>query len=115
MEIRQRIVGGIVFLDLKGRFVMDEGEAVREAVNRQLSKGRRQFVLNLEDVTFMDTSGLSTIIGVRLAIQRQDGEIRLLNLPTRVKDLLVITRLITLFEIAESEADVQNSFAPAQC
>ena len=57
MEIRLRNVGSIVFLDLKGRFVLDEEFAVRDAVNSQLSQGRRQFVLSLEEVTFMDTSG----------------------------------------------------------
>jgi len=111
MEIRQRNVGPIVFLDLKGRVVIDQEEVIRETVNRQLSMGRRQFALNLEDVTYMDTSGLSTMLAIRLAVDRQGGQLKLLHLPSRVYDLLVITKLVTLFDIVASESDVAGSFS----
>jgi len=110
MKIQQRNVGPIVFLDLKGRFVLGEEPAVQEAVNRELLKGRRQFVLNLEEVTHMDTSGLSAMIAVQSAVRREDGQVKLARLPRRIYDLLVLTKLITLFEVVPSEGDAISSF-----
>ncbi len=80
MEIRQRNMYRTCFwISRVGRDRSGRGD--QETVNKQLSMGRRQFVLNLEDVSYMDTSGLSTMLAIRLAVDRQGGQLKLLNLP----------------------------------
>jgi anti-sigma B factor antagonist len=111
MQIHTRNVGPVVFLDLKGRLVLDQEGLVRNAVAGELTRGCRQFVLNLKEVTAMDTTGLSTMLWVKLTVIKQGGEVKLINLPSRIRDLLVITRLITMFDVMESEAAAMTSFA----
>lgn len=104
MEIRQRNVGPTVYLDLTGRLVVTNGDGrLREAVCRLFEAGYRTVILNLEGVSKIDTSGLSTMVTLKQAADRFGAEIKLLNLPARVHDLLVVTRLITLFEVVELE------------
>src|SRR5262249_20427881 len=104
-------VGPTAFLDLKGRFVFGEEDVVKVAVNSLLEQGRRQFVLNLREVTFMDTTGLSAMISIRLAIQKRGCEIKLVELPRRIYDLLIVTKLTTLFDIVTSENEAVASFS----
>jgi len=112
MEIRERSIGSVVCLDLQGRLVttVDDGR-LTDKVNSLLFEGRRQILLNLEDVSGIDTSGLSSLIAIRRATDEIGGRIKLLNLPSRILDLLVVTKLITLFDIVESEADAIRAFS----
>src|SRR5262245_31203684 len=97
MEIRTRYLGPVVCLDVQGRLVAtDEDGRLQEKVNDLLMQNHRKIILNLEEVSQMDTSGLSALVGVRHAIERSGAQIALLNLPPRIHNLLVITRLITL-------------------
>src|SRR5215472_15254921 len=100
MEIRTRNLGPVVCLDLHGRLVaMDEDDRLRDRVNSLLFEGDRQILLNFEDVSQVDTSGLSTMVAVRRAVDRSGAQIKLLNLPPRINDMLVVTRLITLIDL----------------
>jgi len=112
MEIRERSIGSVVCLDLQGRLVttVDDGR-LTDKVNSLLFEGRRHILLNLEDVSGIDTSGLSSLIAIRRATDEIGGRIKLLNLPSRILDLLVVTKLITLFDIVESEADAIRAFS----
>jgi anti-sigma B factor antagonist len=111
MQIRQRHIGPVVCLDLEGRLVLNYQEgSLRETVNDLLSQSHRQIVLNLKDVSLIDTSGLAAMIAVKLAAQRTGGDIKLLHLPTRIYNLLVVTRLITVFDVFESEEEAAGSF-----
>ena len=112
MEIRERSIGSVVCLDLQGRLVttFDDGR-LTDKVNSLLFEGRRHILLNLEDVSGIDTSGLSSLIAIRRATDEIGGRIKLLNLPSRILDLLVVTKLITLFDIVESEADAIRAFS----
>lgn len=107
MEIRQRRVGSVICLDLQGRLTsVDEDSVLKDKMNSLLFQGHRTILLNLEGVSHIDTSGLSTLIAIRHAADRSGGSVKLLNLPARVHSLLVVTRLITLFDVFDSEADV---------
>ena len=112
MEIRERSIGSVVCLDLQGRLVttFDDGR-LTDKVNSLLFEGRRHILLNLEDVSGIDTSGLSSLIAIRRATDEIGGRIKLLNLPSRILDLLVVKKLITLFDIVESEADAIRAFS----
>jgi anti-sigma B factor antagonist len=112
MEIRERSLGSIVCLDLQGRLVSTfEDGRLTDKVNSLLFEGRRNILLNLEEVSGIDTSGLSCLIAIRGATHQNSGHVKLLNLPSRILDLLVVTKLITLFDIVESEADAIRAFS----
>jgi anti-sigma B factor antagonist len=106
MEIRQRHVGSVICLDLQGRLIsVDEDSVLKDKVNSLLFQGHRTILLNLEGVSHVDTTGLSALIAIRHAAERSGCSVKLLNLPGRVHSLLVVTRLITTFDVFDSEAD----------
>jgi anti-sigma B factor antagonist len=82
-------------------------------VNSLFLEGHRQILLNLKDVSQIDTTGIAAITHVRAAAERHRGTMKLLNLPRRIHDLLVITKLITFFEVFESEEDARATFSHA--
>jgi anti-sigma B factor antagonist len=113
MAIRQRHLGSIICLDVDGRLVMGGQDGVlRDEVNRLFLKGHRDILLNLREVSQVDTSGIAALTAVRAAAERYGGTIKLLNLPRRIYDMLVITKLITAFEVFESEVDALGSYSP---
>ena len=112
MEIRERFLGSVVCLDVKGRLVVtNDNERLTEKVIRLLFENHKNIILNFEEVSQVDTSGLSALVSVSLAVERGGGKIKLLNLPPRIHDLLILTRLITLFEVVDSEPDAVRAFS----
>jgi anti-sigma B factor antagonist len=111
MQIRQRQLGTVVCLDVGGRLVVGVEDGLKDKVNSLFLQGRRHILLNLKDVSQVDTSGLAALSAVRAAAERHGGTIKLLKLPLRIHDLLVITKLITLFDVFESEGDALRSFS----
>ena len=112
MQINQREIGNVTSLDLQGRIVLGDGDYIlKERVNSLFSQGRLRLLLNLKEITYMDTTGLATMISLRMAAERVGGAIKLLHLPARIHDLLVITRLTTLFDVFESEDEAAQSFS----
>src|SRR5262249_28103876 len=111
MEIRERQFGHVVCIDVEGRLVLDMEDRLKDKVNSLLFQGQRDIILNLKDVSQIDTTGLAALTAVRRAADGNRGTIKLLNLPPRIYDLLVLTRLITLFEVFDSEAEAVSSFA----
>jgi anti-sigma B factor antagonist len=110
MEIRQRLVGSVVCLDVQGRLISaDEDSVLKDKVNSLLFQGHRTILLNLEGVTHVDTLGLSALIAIRHAVASSGGSVTLLRLPTRVQSLLVVTRLITVFDVCDSEDEAVNT------
>lgn len=111
MQMTQRDLGNITCLDLQGRIVLDDGaDLLQDRVNSLLSQGSRHLLLNMKAVTYMDTTGLATMIAVKASAQSKGGAVKLLHLPARIHDLLVITRLTTLFDTFESEAEAVQGF-----
>jgi anti-sigma B factor antagonist len=112
MEISERKFDDVVLLDVKGKILLGEGDVqLREAIQNQLQKGVRKLVLNLSDVPYMDSAGLGEIVRCYTTVSREGGKLKLLNATSRIKDLLTITKLITVFEHFESEEEAVRSFA----
>ena len=113
MQIDERAVGEVILLDLKGRITMGEGdELLKDKVNSLILQGRKKIVFNLEGVPYIDSSGLGEIVRTYTTVSRQGGSLKLVNLTKRITDLLAITKLLTVFDTYDSEADAVRSFAP---
>ena len=115
MQIEQRSAGDVVVLDLKGKMTLGEGdELLKDKINSLVHKGQRKVVLNLEGVPYIDSAGLGEIVRTYTTISRQGGSMKLLNLTKRITDLLSITKLLTVFETYDNEADAVRSFSSAK-
>ena len=114
MQIEERAVGDVVVLDLKGRVTLGDGdELLKDKVNSLVNQGQRKIVLNLAGVPYVDSAGLGQIVAAYTTVSRQGGSLKLLNLTKRISDLLSITKLLTVFETYDSEADAVRSFSSA--
>jgi anti-sigma B factor antagonist len=112
MQIEERVVDDVTILDLKGKMTLGEGdELLKDKVNSVVSQGHKKIVLNLGDVPYIDSAGLGEIVRTYTTVSRQQGKLKLLNVSKRVYDLLVITKLLTIFDSYESEEDAVRSFA----
>ena len=112
MQIDERTVGDVSILDVKGRITLGEGdEILKDKVNTLLNGGRKKIVLNLADVPYVDSAGLGEIVRTYTTVSRQGGSLKLLNLTKRIEDLLSITKLLTVFDTYDSEADAIKSFS----
>ena len=111
MEIEERTLENVVVLDLKGKLTIGEGdELLKEKINNLMQQGHRNLLLNLENVPYVDSAGLGGIVHTYTTVSRQGGKLKLVNLTKRITDLLAITKLLTVFETFESEADAVSSF-----
>ena len=111
MEIAERLVGDITVLDLKGKMTLGEGdELLKDKINSLLTGGKKKLVLNLEGVPYIDSAGLGEIVRTFTTVSRQGGSLKLLNLTKRIEDLLAITKLLTVFETFDTEAEAIKSF-----
>ena len=112
MQIEERSVGDVVVLDLKGKITLGEGdELLKDKVNSLVNQGHKKIVLNLAAVPYIDSAGLGEIVRTYTTVSRQGGSHKLLNLTKRITDLLLITKLLTVFETFESEKDAVGSFS----
>ena len=112
MQIEERIVDDVTILDLKGKMTLGEGdELLKDKINSLVSQGHKKILLNLEAVPYIDSAGLGEIVRTYTSISRQGGELKLLNVSKRIQDLLVITKLITIFDSYDGEAEAVQSFA----
>ena len=112
MQIDERSAGDVTVLDLKGRMTMGEGdELLKDKVNSLILQGRKKLVLNLADVPYVDSAGLGEIVRTYTTVTKQGGSLKLANLTKRITDLLSITKLLTVFDTYDSEADAVRSFS----
>ena len=112
MEIEERTLENVVVLDLKGKLTIGEGdELLKEKINNVLQQGHKNLLLNLEDVPYVDSAGLGEIVRTYTTVSRQGGTLKLVHLTKRITDLLAITKLLTVFDTFESEADAVSSFS----
>ncbi len=111
MQIEERVVGDVTILDLKGKITLGEGdEALKDKINSLTLQNRRQILLNLEGVPYIDSAGLGEVVRTYTTVSRQGGQLKLVNLTKRIEDLLSITKLLTVFETFDNEADALKSF-----
>lgn len=112
MDVKIRHVEGVTVLDLGGKIVMGEGSGqLRSAIQDAMSAGSKKVLLNLEGVNYIDSFGLGELVGGYTTLRNAGGELKLLNLSKKVKDLLVITKLLTVFDVSEDEKSAIASFA----
>jgi anti-sigma B factor antagonist len=106
-----REVGDVTIVDVSGRIELgEESAAVRDLVSDLLSKGHKKILLNLGQVNYIDSSGLGMLVSSFTSARKQGGELKLLNLTNKVSDLMQITKLYTVFDIANDEASALKSF-----
>jgi len=111
MKIEERALENVVVLDLKGKLTIGEGDQLlKETIQKLMEKGHNNLLLNLEGVPYVDSAGLGEIVRTYTTVSRQGGSLKLLNLTKRITDLLAITKLLTVFDTFESEADAVSSF-----
>ena len=112
MEIAERKVSDVTILDLSGKMTLGEGdEMLKTTINNLLAAGVKKLVLNLENVPYIDSAGLGEVVRTHTTVSRQGGSLKLLNLTKRIEDLLSITKLLTVFETYDSEAEAIKSFS----
>lgn len=111
MKATIRQVNSVTVVDLSGRITLGEGcTQLRELIRDLLSKGHNRMLLNLADVTYIDSSGIGELVSGFTAVSNQGGQLKLLNLTKKVHDLLQITKLLTVFDVHEDEAKAIASF-----
>ncbi|HJX82844.1 MAG TPA: STAS domain-containing protein [Candidatus Angelobacter sp.] len=112
MKASNRQVDGVTIVDLSGRITLGEGSVVlRDTIRDLVSKGNKKILLNLGDVTYIDSSGIGELVSAFTTVRNQNGELKLLKLTKKVHDLLQITKLYTVFDIKDDEAAAVQSFA----
>ncbi len=106
-----RDVGDVTVIDMEGRITLGEGSALlRDLVKQNVGKGRKKIVMNLAGVNYIDSTGLGELVSGYRLVKAEGGELKLLNLSKKVTDLLQITKLYTVFDIHNQEAQAVASF-----
>ena len=112
MTVSERTVGAITLLDLDGQLILGaSAEGLRDKVRSLLQQGRLQVIVNLAAVPYMDSGGLGELVQAYATVTKQGGALKLLHLTSRLRDLLVITKLATVFDCYEAEDVALASFA----
>lgn len=113
LKLSTRHSDGIAIVDCNGRIVFgEEAAALREYVKELIQKSPR-IVLNLNDVTYIDSGGLGMLVGLYTSAHTATGDVKLANLTQRVNQLLQVTKLVTVFEVHETVEDAVKSFTKA--
>jgi len=111
MKASTRQVDGVTIVDLSGRITLGEGSVVlRDTVKDLLGKGQTKILLNLGDVSYIDSSGIGELVSAFTSVRNQGGELKLLHLTKKVHDLLQITKLYTVFDVKDDEAAAVKAF-----
>ena len=112
MKASTRQVDGVTIVDLSGRITLGEGSVVlRDTIKDLLGKGQKKILLNLGDVSYIDSSGIGELVSAFTSVRNQGGELKLLHLTKKVHDLLQITKLYTVFDVRDDEASAIAAFA----
>ncbi len=111
VKLNTRQVGDVSVVDVVGRITLGEGSsALRDALRDMVAKSQKKILLNLGEVSYIDSSGIGELVSGFTTVTNSGGQLKLLNLNKRVKDLLQITKLYTVFDVHEDEAGAVRSF-----
>jgi anti-sigma B factor antagonist len=114
MTIQERVVGSVTVLDLDGKLVLGDGDTLlKDKIHSLVFQSRKNIVLNMGGVAYVDSSGLGALVATFVTTKNNGGQIKLVNLTTRLQDLLAIAKLLTVFDTYDSEADALASFGAA--
>ena len=112
MQISERTIGDVVIVDVSGKITLGDGGDVtlRDKMRSLIQQEHKKVLLNLGDVSYMDSAGLGEIVQSYATVTKNGGKLKLLNVTKRIKDLLSITKLLTVFECHETEDEALKSF-----
>lgn len=112
VKLSTRQVGDVIVIDAAGRITLGEGaSAFRDLIRDLAAKGEKKIVLNLNEVSYIDSSGIGELVSGFTTVTNHGGQLKLVGLSKRVKDLLQVTKLYTVFEVFEEEPDAIRTFA----
>lgn len=112
LNITERQAGDITILDMNGKVTIGEGSvALRTTIRRLLGEGKKNILLNLGQVGYVDSSGIGEFVSSFTAVNKEGGTLKLLNLTQKIQDLLAITKLLTVFDVYESESEALSSYS----
>ena len=104
--------GGVQILDLKGKITIGSGDVqLRETINKLVDEGKKNILINMQEVTTIDSSGIGELVGCYTSVTNKGGKLKLLKLPPKINDVLTVTQLITVFDVYDSEEEALSSFA----
>ncbi|MGA2771388.1 MAG: STAS domain-containing protein [Bryobacteraceae bacterium] len=111
VKLNTRQIGDVSVVDVAGRITLGEGSsALRDTLREMVNKGQKKILLNLGEVSYIDSSGIGELVSAFTTVTNGGGQLKLLNLTKRVKDLLQITKLYTVFDVHDSEVTAIRSF-----
>lgn len=112
MHISERAVGGVTIVDVSGKVTLGDGgdTTLKDKLRSLVEQGQKNLLLNLADVAYVDSAGLGAIVHSYATVKNQGGNLKLLNVTKRLRDLLSITKLLTVFDTYDNEAEAINSF-----
>src|SRR5262245_11735525 len=113
MEISERTVGNVVVVDVSGKITLGDGgdTILKDKLRSLVQQGRRKLLLNLADVSYIDSAGLGAVVQSYTTVTNQGGSLKLVNVTKRIQDLLAITKLLTVFDAFDNEAEAVTSFS----
>ena len=112
VKLNTRQVGDVSVVDVSGRITLGEGSsALRDTLRDLMAQNNKKILLNLSEVSYIDSSGIGELVSGFTTVANSGGNLKLLGLTKRVKDLLQITKLYTVFDVHEEEAHAIRSFA----
>ena len=112
LKMTNREVDGVAVVALDGRIVLgEESNALREKVKSLMAEGKKKVVLNMDNITFIDSAGLGTLVAAHHSVKMQGASLRLCHLGSKFQEVLQITKLLTVFDVYKTEAEAVSSFA----
>ena len=112
LKMTYREVNGVSVVALDGRIVLgEESNALREKVKSLIAEGKKKIVINMEHVTFIDSAGLGTLVAAHHSVKTQGASLRLCHLGSKFQEVLQITKLLTVFDVYNTEAEAVASFS----
>ena len=111
LNIKERQADSVTVLDMQGRITIGEGSvALRNAIRKLLEEGKKNILLNLAGVGYVDSSGIGELVSSFTSVNKEGGKLKLLNLTQKIQDLLAITKLLTVFDTFEEEQEAIDSY-----
>ncbi len=111
MKVQERRIGDVVVIALSGQLTLGDGDVrLKDKINSLLLEGVRNIVLDLGDVTYIDSSGLGQLVSSFTSVTRTNGRLKLVNMGRRSQDLLIMTKLVTVFDTYDTQDEAINSF-----
>jgi anti-sigma B factor antagonist len=113
VNISERMAGDVVIVEVSGKITLGDGGdmALKDKMGSLIQQGQKKVLLNLGDVSYVDSAGLGEIVQSYATVTKNGGALKLLNVTKRIKDLLSITKLLTVFDTFDSEAEALASFS----